>query len=294
MIRSAALSRATTSLTTVGIGMALAGLLLSGCSAAAVPSAATSVTAGCTPAHQFSTVATGTLTVAADVSLPYVDVDDTTGAMSGVDGLVLTEIAKMECLQIKVANIHGSTAIGSVQQKQSDLAAGGWYWTAEHGKILNQTDPVYYDFTALTSVNGQYTTLSQLLGKTVGVTQGSLFVADLQKLLGSSNVKQYETLTEAMTDLRNKRIDAVIAGSGESGYQLKQLGDSSGLALQALASDPRLAATAAAGKVNFPHTLGNDAMTKALNADIATLRANGFVQKALDQYGLTAKANFQS
>ncbi len=273
--------------------LALAGLSLTACSAS--PAAAPSVSStACTPAHTFPTVEQGKLTVAADVSLPYVDVDEATGDLKGVDGLVLEEIAKLECLQVDNATIHGSTAIGSVQQKQSDLAAGGWYWTAEHGKILNQTNPVYYDFTALTSANGQYTTLDQLVGKTVGVTQGSLFVADLQKLLGASNVKQYETLTQAMTDLRNKRIDAVIGGSGESGYQLKQLGDASGLGLQALAADPRLAATMEAGKVNFPHTQGNDELTKALNDDIATLRGNGFVQKALNEYGLSSPANFQS
>ncbi|MCL8026437.1 substrate-binding periplasmic protein [Nocardioides bruguierae] len=250
------------------------------------------VEADCTPAHpDLTTVTEGTLTVAADVSLPYVDVDDSTGELGGVDGLVLNQIAEMECLTITNATIHGSTAIGSVQQGQSDLAAGGWYWTKAHGKVLGQTDTVYYDFTAVASQDGQYSSLDDLDGLTVGVTQGSLYVEELQDVFGADNVKQYETLTQAMTDLTNGRIDATIAGSGETGYQLSQL-DGTTLSMQPIEADDRLEASLSYGQVNFPHTLGNDSLTTALDEDIATLREDGSVQDALDTYGLTDEANF--
>ncbi|TIC85639.1 transporter substrate-binding domain-containing protein [Nocardioides sp. GY 10127] len=273
--------------------LAVAPLLAASLAACADSSTSTtgSVADDCTPAHTFDTVTEGTLTVAADVSLPYVDVDDSTGALGGVDGVVLTKIAEMECLTITNATIHGSTAIGSVQQGKSDLAAGGWYRTAAHGKVLGQTVPVYYDFTAVASADGQYDSLDQLEGKTVGVTQGSLYVSELQDALGKDNVKQYETLTEAMTDLKNGRIDATIAGSGETGYQLSQLTDS-GLDMQPIEADDRLTASQSYGEVNFPHTQGNTDLTTALDEDIETLREDGTVQDALDQYGLTNKANF--
>jgi len=271
-------------------------LLATGLAACASDSANESgtVAEGCTPAHTFSTVTDGTLTVAADVSLPYVDVDDSTGELGGVDGVVINAIAAMECLTVTNSTIHGSTAIGSVQQGHSDLAAGGWYWTEEHGEVLGQTDPVYYDFTAVVSPSGEYDSLDDLEGKTVGVTQGSLYVSDLQTALGKDAVKQYETLTEAITDLENGRIDAIIAGSGEAGYQVQQAGSDTGLAVQQIASDSRLAASQDYGKVNFPHTLGNDELTTALNEDIAALRADGTVQDALDQYGLTSPSNFDA
>lgn len=270
----------------------LAGPVLAGCASSGSTTATGSVAADCTPAHTFDTVTEGSLTVAADVSLPYVDVDDTTGELGGVDGAVLTAIAEMECLTIVNSTIHGSTAIGSVQQGQSDVAAGGWYWTEEHGEVLGQTDAVYYDFTAVVSEGGQYSTLDQLEGRTVGVTQGSLYVEELQAALGDDAVKQYETLPDAMTDLGNGRIDAIIAGSGEAGYQLQQQGDGSGLGVQPIEADSRLSASESYGEVNFPHTMGNDALTTALDEDIATLRADGTVQAALDEYGLTAGANF--
>ncbi|MDO9396288.1 MAG: transporter substrate-binding domain-containing protein [Herbiconiux sp.] len=270
----------------------LAAAGLAACSSA--EAATGSVAEDCTPAHTFDTVASGTLTVAADVSLPYVDVDDVTGELGGVDGLVLAKIAEMECLTVANATVHGSTAIGSVQQNQSDVASGGWYWTEEHGEVLNQTDPVYFDFTAMTSKDGQYSSLDDVTGKVVGVTQGSLFVEDLQNALGADSVKQYETLPQAIADLKNGRIDAVIAGSGESGYQLQQAGDDSGLGLTAMSPDERLSATLEAGRVVFPSTKGNDDLTTAMNEDIETLRGNGFVQDALNQYGLTAPENFES
>lgn len=277
-------------LAVIGTGALLA-TSLAACAGSSTTEAGT-VSDDCTPAHTFSTVTDGTLTVAADVSLPYVDVDDSTGVLGGVDGEVINAIAEMECLTVTNATIHGSTAIGSVQQGHSDLAAGGWYWTEEHGKVLGQTDAVYYDFTAVISPDGEYDSLDQLDGKTVGVTQGSLYVSDLQDALGSSNVKQYETLTEAITDVQNGRIDAVIAGSGEAGYQVQQAGSDTGLEVEAIAADDRLEASQAYGEVNFPHTKGNDELTTALNEDIATLRENGTVQDALDDYGLTSTSNF--
>ena len=77
----------------------------------------------CTPAHEFETVSEGFLTVVPYEFMPYASVEG--DKLIGVDGEVVTEIAKRECLQIKIMQLPAASALESVATGRSDLVMGG-------------------------------------------------------------------------------------------------------------------------------------------------------------------------
>ncbi len=271
--------------TTAALGLTVAAL--AGCSPA---SEASTVPDDCTPAHEISTVSEGVLTVQIVPSLPYIDVDEN-GELTGIDGDIVTAIAALECLDIQVNSVSAAVAISGITGGQADMAAGGWYSTPERGEEVGQTDAMYYDFIGVVSPGGEVSSVDQLIGLQVGVIEGSLFVEELQALIGADNVKQYQSTAAVIDDIGNGRIDAGLTGSGEGGYIVSQRADSD-LALAALEPDDRFSPSQSAGNVNIPHTKENTELTAALNADIATLREDGTVQSILEEWGLTSPENF--
>lgn len=247
--------------------------------------------ADCTPAHEFETVEPGVLTVQIVPSLPYID-EDPDGGLTGIDGDIVTEIAALECLDLQVNVVTAPVAISGITGGQADIAAGGWYWTEERGQEVGQTDTIYYDFIGVVSPGGEISTVEELLDKRVGVIEGSLFVEELQGLIGAENVSQYSSTAAVIDDIQNGRLDAGLTGSGEGGYIVSQR-EGSGLALSAIEPDDRFSPSLSAGMVNIPHTKDNTALTDALNAAIATLREDGTVQAVLTEWGLTSPANFE-
>jgi ABC-type amino acid transport substrate-binding protein len=163
----------------------------------------------CRPAHQFSTVKQGTLTVSAHPSLPYLDYDQATGAVGGVDGDVLKNIAAMECLQLDLQVVPGAGALQGIESGIFDTSGAGWYITPKRTEVMGMTQPFYYDFTSIVSVQG-YNSVSQLKGKTVGIVAGSVFVEPLQQVLGADHVRTYQLADAVMNDLAAGRIDAAV------------------------------------------------------------------------------------
>jgi polar amino acid transport system substrate-binding protein len=223
-------------------------------------------------------------------SLPYFSYDESTHKLLGADGGIVNEIAKMECLKTAVQVLTGASALQAVLSKRADISVGGWYKTAERAKVVGQTVPMYYDFSAIISKKG-FKKASQLKGMTVGCVQGSLFVAPLQKLLGAGNVRLYQLSDAVYQDLTAGRIQAAILGSGEGGYLLKQRGG--GFILQRAEPEQAFPPSLTAGAVDLPHTLGNTALGHALDDDITLLRANGTVQRILKQWGFNNPNNFK-
>jgi polar amino acid transport system substrate-binding protein len=112
--------RTTLGATTVAAALTLA---LTGCS-----SGSSGTTAGCTPQHTFTTVNEGTLTVATYDFAPHTVISG--DQLSGIEGDLLNEIAKRECLTLAVDSAGGaSAAVPSVQSGRADVAAGDWWRT---------------------------------------------------------------------------------------------------------------------------------------------------------------------
>jgi polar amino acid transport system substrate-binding protein len=257
-------------------------LTLSGCGS----NADASIDPSCKPKHTFETINPGTLTVSTYDFAPHMKLDG--NKITGVEGDLLNEIAKRECLTITVEASGGAgAAIPAVQAGRADLAAGDWWRTQARAKLVALSDPIYLDQGALVSTAG-YKTIAELDGKKIGSVAGNLWNDEFAKVFGD-NFAVYQDPEAVFNDLAAGRIDAVIdsVGATTARFESKPVENAQVIPLQ---PDSRIPVSAHPGQLNWPTKLGNDALTKALNENIAELRNDGTIAELLKKYGMDPSA----
>lgn len=265
-----------------GAAVAALALALTGCST----TAGASVDPSCTPKHEFSTVNAGTLTVAAYDFAPHLKIEG--NQIAGVEGELLNEIAKRECLTVTLEAAGGAgAAIPSVQAGRADLAAADWWRTKARAKVVALSNPVYLDQGALVSVAG-YKTVAELDGKKIGSVAGNLWNDEFSQVFGDK-FSVYQDPEAVFNDLAAGRIDAVIdsVGATTARFESKPIQDAKIVPLQ---PDARIPVTAHPGQLNWPTKLDNTALTNAINENIEDLRKDGTIAELLKKYGMDPSA----
>lgn len=238
------------------------------------------VAKGCKPAHTFSTVSPGKLTIAGYDLPPYAS--QSGGKLSGIDTDIVAEIAKMECLTVEPKWMATAAVIPTVQSNRADVAVADWYRTEARAKIVALSDPIYLDQMAISSKTG-ISKISDLKGKKVGTVDGYLWVADLKKYLGD-DLKIYPSTVNLNQDLKSGRIDIAVDSYGS------QKVTNPDMKVEVAKPDPAVAASQEAAQASFPIPKDNAELLKAVNADLKTLRENGKVKEILVKHGLDASA----
>lgn len=236
----------------------------------------------CTPAHQgLKTVADGQLTVASYL-FPPATIPQGSG-LTGTEGDLITDIAKLECLQLTVSTSGGAGAvISSVQSGRADIGSGNWLRTKARESVVYMSTPLWNDPTAIVSTKG--ITSDDLQGHTVGSVAGNLYNGSLQKLLGDK-FKVYQDDESIYGDLKAGRIDALVTSAGSANYRFKN-DPIPGAKVIDVKPNPNIPEFAALGQVMFPSSLNNSAFGKAIDEDIQKLRADGTIKQILQKYGI--------
>ena len=236
----------------------------------------------CTPAHKIDQlVAPGKLTVAIYEYPPFSVTAG--GSIGGVDGEMVKSIAKAECLTLTPVVVDPAATIQYVLSGKADIAAGDWYRTAERGKVLGLSAPTYIDQMGIYSKDG-IDTIAGMMGKQVGTVSGFLWVADLQKVLGT-NLHLYPNPVALAQDLQAGRIQVGADSYGTGAYAQKK-GGYQGIVIKVAKPDPRVLASTDASQANLLYTKANASLGAALDADIAEMHKNGEIAKYLSSFGL--------
>jgi polar amino acid transport system substrate-binding protein len=242
--------------------------------------------ADCKPAHaDLKTVTPDELTVASYGFAPatILEGDNLTGA----EGDLINEIAKLECLKLTVSTSGGAGAvISSVQTKRVDIGSGGWLRTKAREKIVYLGAPLWTDAQAVVSTKGL--TSDDLEGKVVGSVSGTLWNDSMSKWLGDK-FKVYQDDESMFSDLKAGRIDALLASAASASYKLKQ-SPIEGATVNNVKPNPNVPEFTAVGQVMLPSSLENEALGKALAEDISKLREDGTIKKILEKYGIDPAA----
>lgn len=239
----------------------------------------------CKPAHTFKTIKEGTLTVSVFDLPPYTKVEN--GKITGVDGGILDEIAKRECLTITATPMDAAGVIPAVQNGRADMAAGDWYRTAERAKVVTLSAPLYTDQMGIISSGGTKV-ISELKGKKVGTVDGYLWVKDLQTYL-ASDLKTYPSSTAMWQDLQAGRIEIGVDSFGSGVYTNKNM--ASGKYKVEVADEfDQVAASKEAAQSNFPLPKNNPDLAKAVDANIEEMKKDGTIAKILVDNGLDKSA----
>lgn len=236
----------------------------------------------CTPAHaDLQTITPGELTVASYDYAPATILDGDN--VTGMEGDLINEIAKLECLKVTVSTSGGAGAvIPSVQTKRVDIGSGNWLRTKERAKIIYLSTPLWSDPQAIVSTTGL--TSDDLEGKVVGSVAGNLWNDSMSKWLGDK-FKIYQDDESIYGDLKAGRIDALVASAASANYRFKEA-PIEGAKVVNVKPNTNVPQFAAVGQVMLPSSLDNDALGKALDEDIEKLREDGTIKKLLEKYGV--------
>ncbi|MEV0971287.1 substrate-binding periplasmic protein [Microtetraspora glauca] len=242
----------------------------------------TTVAADCKPAHTFSTVSKGTLTVGVTDMPPQVTTTGE-GGMGGIDADIIRLFAKAECTTITVQTGNSAAVIPGVQQGRSDVALGGWNRTKERSTIVSLSDPLYIDPLAIISAAGT-DTIKTLEGKTVGTVDGYNYVPSLKAVFGDK-LKLYPTPVNMAQDLDAGRIDAAVDGAIAAAvtYNMDKF------KVAVAQGDDRVPATQEAAQGALVFNLGNAELTKAFNEFLAGIRKDGTLAGILKNHNVPAE-----
>ncbi|PRB43108.1 hypothetical protein CQ020_06360 [Arthrobacter sp. MYb23] len=236
----------------------------------------------CTPAHaDLKTITQGELTVA---SYDYAPATILSGEnVTGMEGDLIAEIAKLECLKVTVSTSGGAGAvIPSVQSKRVDIGSGNWLRTKERTKIVYMSTPLWSDPQAIVSKTGL--TSDDLEGKMIGSVAGNLWNDSMSKWLGDK-FKIYQDDESIYSDLKAGRIDALVASSASAKYRFKDA-PIEGATVVDVTPNANVPQFASVGQVMLPSALDDDTLGKALDEDIKKLRENGTIKTILEKYGI--------
>ena len=156
------------------------------------------------------TAALGTLTpgvikVAVQPYAPYTSVQG--DKIVGLDGDILTSVAKKLGLQIKPQVTDFAGMLAGVQSRRVDITIGGVAWSAERQKQGLFTDPPYYSPPAMAVRSGKtYKTVDDLKGLNLGTVEGYVWVKSIQAVPGAE-LHAYPDATGVFDDLGAGRVD---------------------------------------------------------------------------------------
>ena len=241
----------------------------------------TALAQDCKPAHKIDgLVSPGKLTVAIYEYPPFAV---TAPELGGVDGEMVKSIAKTECLTLVPVVVDPAATIQYVVAGKADIAAGDWYRTAERGKVLGLSYPTYLDQMGIYSKEG-VSTVASMMGKQVGTVSGFLWVAELQKLLGS-NLHLYPNPVALAQDLSAGRVQIGVDSYGTGAYAQKK-GGYQGIVIKVSEPDDRVQASIQAAQANLIYTKSNASLGTALEADIIAMHKDGSIAGFLKSFGL--------
>lgn len=238
----------------------------------------------CKPAHSgLETVEDGKLLVSTYVSPPYSELATAGGELGGIDGRIVREIAKLECLEVSASPVTGAAFTEGVATGRSDIVIGGVYATPERGQEFTLSDALYRDGMAFLSEDG-VSSIDGVDGKKVGVIQGYLWTEDLQKVLGKDNVAIYQDADSMVADLTVGRIDVATLTTAEAGFRAGQV---DGLEVATVEPDSRVAASEGDSDVIVLMNKDAGSLADAFNEDIAALLEDGTIADILDEGGIS-------
>lgn len=156
------------------------------------------------------TAALGTLTpgvikVAVQPYAPYTSVQG--DKIVGLDGDILTYVAKKLGLQVKPQVTDFAGMLAGVQSRRVDITVGGVAWSADRQKQGLFTDPPYYSPPAMAVRSGKtYKTVDDLKGLDLGTVEGYVWVKSIQDV-PDAKLHAYPDANGVFDDLGAGRVD---------------------------------------------------------------------------------------
>lgn len=142
----------------------------------------------------------------------------------GIDVDIVNVIAKDMNKTPEIENMDFDSVIPCVTTGKAELGVAGISKTPDRENSVDFSDP-YYDAKNVVIVKSDNTSISDkksLKGKKIAVQKGTTGDDLATSITGDSNVVRFNASTDAVTDLKNGKVDAVIIDSFPAQTFVKQ------------------------------------------------------------------------
>lgn len=197
------------------------------------------------------------------------------GNVVGIDVEIAKQIAKDQNAALSIQNVSFDSVIPAVETGKFDLGVAGITKTAERAKMVDFSDS-YYDASQVIIVKSSNTAITSgksLKGKKIAVQQGTTGDDLAVTYTGASNVTKFQATTDAVQQLENNKVDAVILDSFPAQLFVKQHTDLK-IAGSPLDSEQYCIAI----------KKGNTALVNAVNKTIKRLKDSGAINSYIKQF----------
>ncbi len=162
----------------------------------------------------------GVLTVGTNAEFPPFEYVGDDGEPDGFDMALIKAIGDELGVKVVIENMDFDSLVSAIGSK-TDVAIAGMTVTDERKQSVDFSEP-YFDAVqhVLVPANSDISSYDDLVGKTIGVqlgTTGDFLVEDIE----GATAQQYTKAVDAVNDLVNGRVDAVIVDSNPAGVFAK-------------------------------------------------------------------------
>ena len=201
----------------------------------------------------------------------------------GFDIAIIKEIGKRMGKKVEVQNMEFKSLIGAMESDSINTIIAGMTKTKDRQKSVDFSDSYYTSNQAIIlNKDSKITKLAQLKGKKVGVQEGTTgdIIAsgekfgEKNKVIVKTDVKRYKKGVDAVMDLKNGAIDAVVIDEKpaqefvkNNAKKLKLVVDSAGAEYYCIAL-----------------TKGNTAYKEEINKQIKAIKKDGTYDKLKAKY----------
>ncbi len=155
-----------------------------------------------------------TYVIAANAEWPPFEYVDESGNIVGFEMDLVRAIGEKMGIKVELKNVAWDGIFAGLQTGMYDAVASGVTVTDERKETMDFATPfITLDQAILVRADGtQYKDEKDLVGKTVGVQNGTTGHFAVQNA-GVKNIKNFDAIPEAVLDLANGNIDAVVCDS---------------------------------------------------------------------------------
>lgn len=182
----------------------------------------------------------GVLKIGLNDTYPPMEFRDESHNLVGFDVDLGKEVGKKLGVKTEIKTNDWSGIILSLKSKKYDMILSTMSITDERKKEINFSEPYIIGGQKLVVRKNEKNIKSEkdLKGKIIGCQMGTTGEASASKIEGVKELKKYDGVTQAFSDLAVERISAVIADGQVAGYYLKKRSEDLVLVDTELTSEP--------------------------------------------------------
>ena len=226
----------------------------------------------------------GVLIVGSSNDAPFAFTDKDTGAFSGIDAEIITEVAKrLGIAKVEMKQIPFENLLLELNNKSVDMVTDGMYIKPERQKIALFTNIWYKEGEALVVLkDSTIAAVGDLKDKIIGAQKGTAFLELAQTWKDSGKVKDisiFGSQSDLLLAVKTGKIDACVTDGMVAGYSLSK--DSS---LNLKIVSPYTAESS--GQIAASVRLSDTSFAKAVNEQIDAMKKDGTILAILKKYGM--------